>query len=117
MLLPDVEECQYIIHWWHEAGTVSQGGMGISPLSWQEIRAWRLENELSLSLWEVNAIRMLSSEYCSEYHAASAKDREPPYQEIIEEEFDRSAMSNKIFNVLSSFKKQGDEPKYEVEDT
>jgi hypothetical protein len=111
LLLPDVEEAEYVIRWWHEAGTVGQGGMGITPLSWQEIRAWRLENELSLSLWEVNAIRMLSTEYCSEYHEASSKDREPPYQEMLEEEFDRTAVSNKIENVLLSFMKK-DEPKY-----
>ena len=115
LLLPNVEEAEYLVRYWHEAGTVSQGGMGIAPLSWQEIRAWRLENELSLATYEINLIRQMSVEYVGEYHSASAKDRPAPYQEFKEEEFDRAAVGNKIFNVLSSFKKKKDEPTYEVE--
>lgn len=57
----------------------------------------------------------MSVEYVGEYHSASAKDRPAPYQEFKEEEFDRAAVGNKIFNVLSSFKKKKDEPTYEVE--
>lgn len=84
---------------------------GITPLSWQEIRAWRTENDLSLSLYEVNAIRRLSAEYASEYHAASEKGRQPPYQEFAEEDFDRTAVSNKILNFLRGVGK--DEQQYE----
>lgn len=89
--------------------------MGIAPLSWQELRAWRLENDLSLTPYEVNFIRQLSVEYVGEYHAASDKGREPPYQEITEEDIDRPAIANKIFNVLSSFKRSKEDNKYEEE--
>lgn len=86
--------------------------MGITPLSWQEIRAWRLENELSVSLWEVQAIRMLSSEYCAEYYAASDVNRQPPYQDMLDEDFDRTAVSNKIENFFANLIRKDDEPKY-----
>lgn len=114
--LPDLEEASYIIAYWHDAGTVNVGGMGVAPLSWSEIRAWRLENELQLDNFEINSIRRLSIEYCGEYNAASEKGREAPYT-ISEESFDRSAMSNKIGSLLSGFKKgAADEAKWVVED-
>lgn len=113
--LPDLEDADYIVEWWHEAGTISQGGMGISPLTWQEIRAWRLENELHLENFELQMIRAMSSEYCGEYNAGSEKGREAPYS-VSEEKVDRVAISNKIGNVLSGFKRNTDAPKYTVED-
>lgn len=106
---------QYLIEWWHEVGTVGQGGMGIIPLSWQEIRAWRQENELELENFELNMIRLLSVEYCGEYHAASAKNRPAPYS-IEEDEIDREAVSNRIGSVLRSLIKNSSEPKYTVEE-
>ena len=113
--MPDLEEASYLLSYWHDAGTCSVGGMGISPLTWQEIRAWRLENEMSLDGFEIKAIRLLSSEYVSEYHAASDKARVAPFSPE-EENLDRVLISNKIGNILMGFKRNSSESSYVVED-
>lgn len=89
IILPDVENAEYIVKYWHEAGTAGQGVSGVVPLSWQEIRAWRLENELELTSFELNSIRRMSCEYCSEY-IKDDPERLAPLP-IDEDDFDRVA--------------------------
>ncbi len=115
LVLPDVNEAQYLIEMWHHAGTVSQNANGISPLSWLEIRAWRMENEIRIDNFEINTIRRLSQEYVGEYYAATDKNRVAPY-EVQEEEIDRKAIANKVKNVLAGFKQSNNESKYTTED-
>lgn len=113
--LPDVEEAFYIIKYWQDCGTVTQGGMGISPLTWQEISAWRLENGMSLDHFEIDMIRHLSCEYVSEYHAASDKNREAPYS-VTKDKVDMVAVVDRGKNFLRGFKEDKDEPRYIVEE-
>lgn len=103
--MPEVEEAEYLLKYWHDAGTVGQGGMGITPLSWQEIRAWRLERTLRLEDYEITAIRALSCDYVSEYHAGTETNRPPPF-EYDESCFDSVAAGNKIKNVLRGLTKK-----------
>lgn len=113
--MPELEEAAYLIAYWHDAGTCSVSGMGISPLTWLEIRAWRLENEMYIDGFEIKAIRLLSSEYVSEYHAATDKSRPAPFSPE-EENLDRVLISSKVSNLLSGFKKNNAESSYEVSD-
>lgn len=113
--MPELDEAYYLVEYWHDAGTVSKGGMGISELTWEEIRAWKLENYPWLGNFETRLIRRLSQEYCGEYHAASASDRPAPY-DVQEYQLDRTLISNKIGNTLRSLMKAGKEPRYTVED-
>ena len=115
--LPNVGEAAYLINYWHDAGTVEQGGMGITPLSWQEIRAWRQENNMVLDSFEIGIIRRLSQEYVGEYHAnSSEKSRPPPYELETMEDFDRTAMASKVGNLLRAFVAEKKSPRYIVED-
>lgn len=118
--MPPVDDLEYILNLWHEAGTVGSSGMGIMRLSWQEIKAWLevrdINEELPLAPWEIDLVRELSAEYAGEYSLASDKTREAPYTVGDIKEIDRSAIASKVKNVLSGFKKQKDAPKYEVED-
>lgn len=114
LVLPPVENVEYIIQLWHEAGTI-ESGTGITRLSWAEIEAWlavrEFNEELPLTPWEVNMVRKLSEEYASEYSQASAKDRPAPYED--EPVFDMKVGKGKLKGLLQSkFQKQ--EPKYEV---
>lgn len=114
--MPEVPDAIHIIQYWHEAGTFTSGGMGIVPLSWADIRAWREENELILDNYEISSIRRLSVEYVSEYHAASAKGHPAPYLASIEE-LDRPAAASKFKSILGAFKRnKSEEEKYTVED-
>lgn len=116
LIMPDVGAAEYIIDFWHDAGTIGHASNGIAPLSWQEIQAWLSLNEIVLSNFEIRMIRVLSQEYCGEYYAASDKDRPAPH-EITEDMLDRVAVGNKIKNVLSRLKKIKDESKYIVEES
>lgn len=120
LLLPRVDEELYLLKLWEEAGSVETNGMGISKLSWEEIRAWldvrNRRGEMPLSSFEIETVRELSEEYVSEYYAASDTDREPPYGGESIEQLDRDAVAKKVSNVFDAFKRDKDEPKYIVEE-
>lgn len=107
LTMPELNESAYIIDLWHEAGTVASGGMGLSPLSWTEIKNWIDAVELDLSTWELLTIKFLSSEYCSEYGLASDKNRAAPFEEI--EDIDREALGSKFKNILRGFASKEEE--------
>jgi len=91
---------------WHEVGTVGSGGMGITAISWEEIKAWAelffkeeyiewvksptnrwmpvVMTHTTLSDWELQTIRFLSSEYCSEA-SENAPNRPCPKEIILED--------------------------------
>lgn len=83
--LPDVGEGAYIVGMVHEAGLVSSSGMGVVPLSWQEIDAWIRVTESVPQLWERLLIRELSEAYVAEFNQASEKGRESPWSPPVEE--------------------------------
>lgn len=53
--------------------------MGLSPLSWQEIKAWSELTETKLDLWETLSIRNLSNIYTTELSQGSDPKRAAPY--------------------------------------
>jgi len=89
-----------------EAGLVSQSGMGIAPLSWQEIHAWLDCTGLHLHTWEVCTIKQMSDAYASEFSQASKPDAKPPYQyvaeEYVEQAVDHDAVCASLRNAFRS---------------
>ena len=102
--LPDVGSSYYVVKYWQDCGSVGYGSSGIVPLSWTEIRNWREENDLEIDYRERKMIREMSKAYVSEFYAAKDPYRPAPYSiEVVE--LDRPAVSSKIANVLSGFKR------------
>ena len=102
--LPDVGSSYYVVKYWQDCGSVGYGSSGIVPLSWTEIRNWREENDLEIDYRERKMIREMSKAYVSEFYAAKDHYRHAPYSiEVVE--LDRPAVSSKIANVLSGFKR------------
>jgi hypothetical protein len=92
-----------------DMGQAMSTGMGLIPISWQEQRAWRLENKLSLTLWEIETLRKMSEAYCSEYHKATDPSRKRPFSLYNEDEIDEEAEKRKalaLMNMLRSFRKK-----------
>lgn len=115
-MLPELAEAEYLVGYWHDAGTVGPSGMGVTPLTWQEIRAWRLENQLQLDPFELQAIRTMSQEYAAEYGQASEKDRPAPYNTVEIEEQSFKVGKSMLKSLLgANATKDSKEPKYEVE--
>lgn len=102
--LPDVGSSYYVVKYWQDCGSVGYGSSGIVPLSWTEIRNWREENDLEIDYRERKMIREMSKAYVSEFYAAKDPNRPAPYSIGIIE-LDRPAVSSKIANVLSGFKR------------
>lgn len=102
--LPDVGSSYYVVKYWQDCGSVGYGSSGIVPLSWTEIRNWRKENDLQIDHRERKMIREMSKAYVNEYYAAKDPNRPAPYSIGIVE-LDRPAVSSKIANVLSGFKR------------
>ena len=92
----------------HSAGTATQTGMGLVPLSWQEIESWVVCNGLeeSVTPWELSVVRKMSEAYASEYAQASSPSRPMPYRGVVEEDIDRDAIAAKVKNVLAAFKRK-----------
>lgn len=102
--LPDVGSSYYVVKYWQDCGSVGYGSSGIVPLSWTEIRNWREENDLEIDYRERKMIREMSKAYVSEFYASKDPNRPAPYSIGIVE-LDRPAVSSKIANVLSGFKR------------
>lgn len=105
--LPEIDGAEYMVSLLHEAGLMSGTGMGIIPLTWQEIEAWLRTTELRLSIWEKLTIKEMSEAYVSEFNKASTKDATAPYVAPVDiEQVDRTAVSNKLLSVLRGFKRK-----------
>ena len=90
------------------AGTATQTGMGLVPLSWTEIKAWVDCYDLAdtVSPWELILIRKLSEEYCAEYHRASDVRRPEPYLPVVENvEEVRDKVANQLASIFSGYTK------------
>lgn len=119
LVMPDIESEAYLVQLWEDAGVVEPGGMSTTRLSWKEILAWlqvrKIKGELPLLAWEIDVVRLLSSEYSTENSLATAKDRPAPYTIVDEDQLDRVALGSKFKNVLSQFKKADNDRHVEEE--
>lgn len=77
--MPPLEWGQYLIDHLFEFGPTMAAGMGSGPLTAVEICAWQDLLGIEFEPWEARLLRRLSSEYLSESHAATKRDRPPPY--------------------------------------
>lgn len=75
-----------LLGFFYLSGQATQTGMGLAPLSWQELKAFREENELDITLWERELLKKMSEAYCAEYSRASDPKRPAPYKPEVEED-------------------------------
>ncbi len=61
------------------SGQALQSGMGLIPLTWQELDAFIRVNELDLMIWEKRILRKMSEAYCTESSRATDPMRPAPY--------------------------------------
>lgn len=107
--LPDVQSTAlgYLLGFFFASGQVIQNGMGIAPLTWQEIKAYNEVNELQMCTWEMGLIKRMSEVYCSEYAQSSDPKRPSPYEVEVEQNVETELAKAKLFrNVLNGFKKR-----------
>ena len=81
---PPIPFAAYLVDYLLDAGTFSTSGMGRTPLSHIEIRAWQQNVGLDLSPWEASTLRILSVEYVASAQAAEEPDCKPPLADAAE---------------------------------
>lgn len=84
VIWPEVS-AMYLVHYLMEIGPCSSNGMGLIPVSWQEIQAWQEQQGLSLNAWELKIIRMASGAYANQANISSKPDCPPP-DKVIEKD-------------------------------
>ena len=106
--LPDIEGYEYLLAFLESAGTLLQTGMGIAPLTWQELESWErlYTKELDcweLNFWEMSTLKDMSYAYCAELSSATDANRDSPYAPVV---IDREEVSKRVYETLMSFKKK-----------
>lgn len=74
-----VVEAAYLLNYFHATGMVVSSGMGLSPISWTELRNYCLLNNLDFSPWEVEQIMMMSRSYSNMLRKAEEVGTPPPF--------------------------------------
>jgi len=100
-LMPQVDECEYLLAYWSDIGRFGIGAMGIVAVSCHEINEWQRGKGITLTPWEFSVIRDMSNSYVAEYYEAENPDRLPPFgdPELI---FDRDKVGKSMKNAFKS---------------
>ncbi len=73
-------------------------GMGVIPITHQELQSWQLNIGVRLRAWEARFICKLSKEYLSMTHEAEEIDCPSPCD--VNTDDDREVVSRKIQNIM-----------------
>lgn len=93
---PSVEHYENLLEHLSEVGPVATTGMGIAPISFQEIEAWQRCTEVQLSGWEASTLRDLSVTYVEQYNRSESPNCPEPYQREIDREAVASSMHEQM---------------------
>ena len=94
-LFPEVARGEYLLAHWFDLGLTATSGMGLCPLSFQEINAFAKCNGVNLLAWESVTLRRMSAEYVMQLGAGEKPECPPPYGDPVNQ-FDREIVEKKI---------------------
>ena len=89
--------CEYLFHYLMSAGACINTGMGLVPLSWQELESWQKQQGITLSPWELSIIRQASAVYVEQHHISTKVDCPPPGKVV---EQDQKKLAQHIKGIL-----------------
>ena len=90
----------YALRLLFEIGPALAGGMGPTPLTHGELRAWQDNMSISLSPGEVDILRRLSAEWIAESHRAEKADCPAPWVDPETNEYRLEVLPNRIKSFL-----------------
>ena len=102
--LPEVNYAEYLIDYLFEVGPSMSNGMGLCPISYQEISSWLQTTKTECNSWDVNVIRHLSKVFINQYHESIKVDCPPPYHYMVENNMEeiRKGIDDKIKSVFAN---------------
>lgn len=78
--MPEIELCPHVADWFEDVGPASNNGMGVVPLSYGEIESWLNVTNLEVTSFEVDAMMMMSRQYCYQSVLSEDEKCEQPYK-------------------------------------
>ena len=82
-------------------GLASAGGLGLCPLSSQEMKAFIECSGIDLLPWEFSVIRRMSSEYVAQLNEGEDSECRPPYGDPLNQ-FDREVVEKKVSSAFKA---------------
>ena len=77
--LPPVDGAAYLVAYLWDIGPTMVAGMGLGPLTHEEIRAWQSNTGVWLQPWETRILRQLSMDYIVEMRDAEKAGHPAPW--------------------------------------
>jgi hypothetical protein len=87
----------YLVNFFRELGSCLQTGMGLVPLTWQEIESWQRQNGIELKVWEVKALKLASIAHVSQVALSADPNCPPPNRPV---ERDQEQLAKHIKSIL-----------------
>jgi hypothetical protein len=81
ILYPEVRAF-YLVDFFRSLGSCLQTGMGLVPLTWQEIESWQRQNGIELKVWEVKALKIASAAHVSQVSLSTDPNCPPPNKAV-----------------------------------
>jgi hypothetical protein len=100
--LPDADPL--LVSHFRKVGPCLGVGMGVYPVTWQELKAYSELSGSNLTAWEAEQIIMMSSRYCN-YLQIGKKPTPPPYEREFTAE-DIRQQNESISKILEAEEKQ-----------
>ncbi|MEA2091421.1 MAG: hypothetical protein U9O83_03525 [Campylobacterota bacterium] len=95
--MPEIKHGGFLLEHLQNMGYCSSGGMGITPLSFTEIKAYLDLMRIDLDVFHISTLRKMSVAYVSS-NQDNYEDTEPPYKSV---EYSEPMISGN--NILKAF--------------
>ena len=97
--LPSVDGAAYLVAYLWDMGPTMVAGMGLGPLTHEEIRAWQSNTGVWLQPWEARILRQLSMDYIVQMRDAEKADCPPPWSAAARV-VDRSSVTDRMLHSI-----------------
>lgn len=104
--LPTFEFGAYLVDYWKDVGSVSQGGYSAAPITSIEISAWQKMVGIKLNPWEFRVIREMSRAYLAYLHVAEEFECPAPYGDY-SKQFNRNHIAEQAKRVFGRLSETG----------
>ena len=104
--LPSVDGAAYLLAYLWDIGPTMVAGMGLGPLTHEEIRAWQSNTGVWLQPWESRILRQLSMDYIVQMRNAEKADCPPPWSAAARV-VDRSSVANRMLHSIRAMAARG----------
>ena len=104
--LPRVDGAAYLVAYLWDIGPTMVAGMGLGPLTHEEIRAWQSNTGVWLQPWEARILRQLSMDYIVQMRDAEKADCAPPWSAVARA-IDRASVADRMLHSIRAMAARG----------